>query len=186
MSSRIEYSRGISFPRPRAFCMTERSPDDRIRERAVLADLEEATRVLIARVAGPSSGPMYELLTGALAAVDDARFDDARNALYEMRGLADQVRTIAVLPLATLHVTDAGMYRPIAPDPTRLPHWSTQPCIACGKALERQHPVALLALGPGGSVLERQLARHRTFYHAVALYLHYACVTSADEVELAS
>lgn len=55
-----------------------------------------------------------------------------------------------------------------------------KPCPACQVNFKAGDWTALVALGPGDNPEARELARQHRVYNAVAVEVHYACVTGEE------
>lgn len=89
---------------------------------------------------------------------------------------------MADLPHAYLRVQGVTAAHPVTPFAARSGHWTVgTACVACGIDIEDGDLTTLVALGPGSDREERARARVGRWYTAVAIVLHYACVTGVDE-----
>lgn len=65
--------------------------------------------------------------------------------------------------------------------PKKADHPSVgKPCPACGKAFMPGDYTTLVALGPSDDPKEQEKARNGQTYNAVAVEVHYACVTGVE------
>lgn len=60
--------------------------------------------------------------------------------------------------------------------------WQEKTCVGCDQNFKAGQFITLLNIGPGGDEEERELAREGLAYTAVAIPVHWACVTGELDI----